>query len=136
MALISCPECSTTVSDRAASCPSCGCPIAKPASSPVWSSESLSTPESSDVSTVAISKNRGIHIILGLVFGGLGFHNFYSGYYLRGGIKVGVFLVAFSIDALTGFYSAFSVVLFVLFTLWALGEIIVVKDDAAGKAMT
>lgn len=27
MALITCPECGTTVSDKAASCPKCGCPI-------------------------------------------------------------------------------------------------------------
>jgi TM2 domain-containing membrane protein YozV len=136
MALISCPECSTKVSDRAASCPSCGYPIAQPASSPVWSSELPSGPEASGVTTVAVSKSRGIHIILGLIFGGVGFHNFYSGHYLRGGIKVGLFLVAFFIDALTGFYSAFSIVLLVLFTLWALVEVIVVKDDAAGNAMS
>ena len=27
MALITCPECGSTVSDKAASCPKCGCPI-------------------------------------------------------------------------------------------------------------
>jgi TM2 domain-containing membrane protein YozV len=132
MALISCPECSTKVSDRAANCPSCGCPIAKPIAAsvaPAVASPLASTP------TVAVAKSRGIHIILGLIFGGLGFHNFYSGHNIRGGVKIGLFLVTLFLDALTGFQTGFSLVVLVLCTLWSLIEIIVVKDDAAGNRM-
>lgn len=34
MALINCPECGATVSDRAAACPRCGCPVDGPAPAP------------------------------------------------------------------------------------------------------
>lgn len=33
-------------------------------------------------------KSRGIYIILGLLFGGLGFHNFYAGNNTKGVIKI------------------------------------------------
>ena len=137
MALIKCPECSTQVSEKAASCPSCGCPIAAqnlvqlgvPATP-------TSIPTHPPPATVTISKSRGVHIILGLLFGGMGFHNFYSGHNLRGAIKIGVFLIAFALDASTRFYSGFSLVAFVAFALWALIEVITVKDDASGNAMS
>lgn len=131
MALISCPECSKKISDKAISCPSCGRPLAKPevAENPTEHAPRQIAP------TVALAKSRSVHIILGLMFGGLGFHNFDSGRNLIGGIKTGLILVTLFLDALTGFYSKFSFVLLVLFTLWSLGEIIVVQKDAAGIPM-
>ena len=126
MALITCPECSTNVSDKAVSCPSCGCPIAKP-QAPV---------PSMAPSVVTVSKSRGAYIILGILFGAFGFHNFYSGHNLSGGIKIGVFLIAFFLDATTGFYSAFSLVALVVFEIWALIEIMTVDSDASGKKMS
>lgn len=128
MALISCPECSTTVSDKAASCPSCGCPISAPA--PVVAAVAIPSP------VVTLTKSRGTYIILGLLFGAFGFHNFYSGHNLSGGIKLGLFLIAFALDAITGFYSAFSLVLLAIFALWALIEIITVNSDARGNKMS
>lgn len=127
MALITCPECSTNVSDRAVSCPSCGCPISKP-------SEAL--PKSSALPIITVAKSRGVYIILGILFGAFGFHNFYSGHNLSGGIKLGVFLLVFGIDATTGFYSAFSLVLLGIFALWALIEIITVRTDAHGNKLS
>lgn len=137
MALIKCPECSTQVSDKAASCPSCGCPISQPSLIAVASSQTTnnSAPINS-TSLVHLSKSRGIYIILGILFGGLGFHNFYAGYYLLGGIKFGVLMVVFFLDATTGFYSAFSLIALIVFTLWALIEIFVVTSDASGNKMT
>ena len=76
-----------------------------------------------------------MYIILGLLFGGMGFHNFYSGHNLRGAIKIGVFLSAFALDASTRFYSGFSLVALVIFALWSLIEVITVKEDAAGSRM-
>ena len=137
MALIKCPECSTQVSNKAVSCPSCGCPIA------VESEAHLGVPISQisaqtplPLPTVTISKSRGVYIILGLLFGGMGFHNFYSGHNLRGAIKIGIFLIAFVIDASTRFYSAFSLVVLVIFVLWSLTEVITVENDASGNAMS
>lgn len=114
MALIKCPECSTQVADPAASCPSCGCPP----------------------KTVTVSRSRGAYIVLGLLFGGLGFHNFYSGHNVRGAIKFGAFLIAFAVDASLRFYTGFALVAFALFSLWSLIEIITVKKDAGGNAMS
>jgi TM2 domain-containing membrane protein YozV len=86
--------------------------------------------------TVVISKSRGVYIILGILFGGMGFHNFYSGHNLRGAIKFGVFILAFGLDASTRFYTGFSLVALVIFAIWSLIEIITVKNDAAGNSMS
>lgn len=66
----------------------------------------------------------------------MGFHNFYSGHNLRGAIKIGIFLIAFAVDASTRFYSGFSLVALAIFALWSLIEIITVKIDASGNAMS
>jgi TM2 domain-containing membrane protein YozV len=66
----------------------------------------------------------------------MGLHNFYSGHNLPGAIKIGLFLIAFALDASTRFYSGFSLVALVLFALWSLIEVITVKNDASGNAMS
>jgi len=85
---------------------------------------------------VTVSRNRGVYIILGLLFGGVGFHNFYAGHTVRGAVKLGIFLMAFAVDASLRFYTGFAIVAFALFALWALIEIIIVKNDACGNAMS
>lgn len=127
MALISCPECSTNVSDKAISCPSCGCPISK---------QTTLSPSSAAPTAVTVSKSRGVYIILGILLGAFGFHNFYSGRNLWGGIKIGVIILAIAIDATTGFYSAFSLVVIAICEILALIEIMVVTTDAAGNKMS
>ncbi|MDY0746553.1 TM2 domain-containing protein [Paucibacter sp. R3-3] len=138
MALMDCPECATRVSDKATSCPSCGYPIAKPATvaptRPIFYSDAA--PLAPSPTTVTVSKSRGVYIILGLLFGGWGFHNFYAGYNVAGAIKLVIFGIAFVLDASTRFYSGFSVVALVIFAVWALIEVISVKADAGGNAMT
>src|SRR5262245_40279507 len=127
MALISCPECSTQVSDRAVSCPSCGCPIsAAPQAAAVAAAPSV----------ISVSKSRGTYIILAILFGAFGFHNFYAGHLVSGAIKLFLFLIAFMADLSTGFYSAFSLILLVIFELWALIEAFTVKADARGNTFT
>jgi TM2 domain-containing membrane protein YozV len=137
MALINCPECSTKVSDQATSCPSCGYPIAKSRehardapSSRAGSANNAPPP------TATVRRSRAVYIILGLVFGGLGFHNFYSGHKAAGAIKVGVFLIAFALDAVTGFYTGFFFLALLVFYLWSLVEVITVKSDADGTPMS
>lgn len=127
MALISCPECATQVSDKAVSCPSCGCPISKQIETPYTSVAPRA---------VTVSKSRGVYIILGIVFGGLGFHNFYSGHNVSGGIKCGILLLAFAVDASTHFYSAFSLIALVFSELWSLVDVMIVSTDAAGNNMS
>ena len=138
MALIQCPECSIQVSDKAISCPSCGFPIAAQNKAIAGHEITISTtqPAASQTATLSMPKSRWIHVILGLMFGLMGFHNFYSGHNLRGAIKLCILFVAFVLDASTGFRTGFSLVALVVIALWSVIEVIVVKNDASGKAMT
>lgn len=132
MALINCPECATQVSDRALSCPKCAFPIAQP--SPDSSRQRNSG--SNSLQVVSIAKSRGVYIILGLLFGIAGFHNFYSGHNVSGAIKLVVLLIAFVLDASVRFHSAWSLVVAGIFGIWTLIELIVVRTDANGAAMS
>jgi TM2 domain-containing membrane protein YozV len=85
---------------------------------------------------VTVAKSRGVYIILGILFGAFGFHNFYSGHNLSGGIKIGIILLAFVLDAATNFYTGWSLVAIVICELWALLEIMVVSTDASGNKMS
>lgn len=85
---------------------------------------------------VTVSRNRGVYIILGLLFGGMGLHNFYAGHKVRGAVKLGIFLMAFAVDASLRFYTGFAIVALALFWLWSLIEIITVKKDGSGNAMS
>jgi TM2 domain-containing membrane protein YozV len=135
MALIKCPDCSTSVSDQAASCLSCGYPISQRSGYSAASRNQDQFAPAVGVRVLAAPKVRSTHIILGLLFGGFGFHNFYSGHNLRGGIKIGIFSIAFFLDATTGFHSAFFLVVAVINAIWALIELIAVTEDASGNAM-
>ena len=123
MAIIDCPECNAKVSDKAISCPSCGNPI------------STSPPLQQPLQQVSITKVRGTYIMMGILLGYLGFHNFYSGHYLSGGIKLGLLLLTFAMDASTGFYSGFSLIAIVISYIWSIFEVITVKNDATGVKM-
>jgi hypothetical protein len=85
---------------------------------------------------VSVAKSRGIHIILALLVGAFGFHNFYTGYNVRGGIKFGLIALTTFLDSLTGFYAKFSVVLIVIFSICALLEAIFITVDAQGRQMS
>jgi TM2 domain-containing membrane protein YozV len=112
MALISCPECSHQVSDAATSCPACGHPIANRSSAP---------------QTVVIQKpprSRGVYIILGILGGLLGIHNFYAGYYARGAIQVLLTLIL-----------GWVIVGIVINVIWILIELLSQDHDADGQLM-
>lgn len=80
MALIVCPECQKEVSDQAAACPACGYPIHKVVE--------LETPAQQAPAVVTVRKSRGVYIVLGLLFGMLGIHNFYAGYHGYGAAQL------------------------------------------------
>ncbi|WP_157661531.1 TM2 domain-containing protein [Burkholderia ubonensis] len=127
MALINCPECKTSVSDQARACPSCGYPIA--------ATDSNSEVANNAPQVVSVAKSRGTYIILGLLFGSMGFHDFYAGYNGQGAAKLIIFLIAFLLDATTGFYSKFFLVIGTINWLWALVSLCVIKSEASGKAL-
>jgi len=139
MALIECPECKKQVSDQAATCIHCGYPL-KVAVVDVMSAHRpinvnmpppLEIPEPAaveDVSgptviTVKTAKSRGVYIILGLLFGFLGFHNFYAGYYGRG-------LAQMLLVCILGWF----VIGFVIVFPWVIVEMFTVKQDGSGTA--
>ena len=68
-------------------------------------------------------KARWVFILLVVLFGGLGIHSFYAGYYKKGAIQLGVTLVG---GALTGGVAGIAM------CLWAVYEAFVVKKDANG----
>lgn len=121
MAIIKCPECAKSISDKAPSCPACGYPISN-----------ITTNNQRTIN----SKSRGVYIIIGLLFGGLGLHNFYSGHNGRGLIKILLTSVAFMLDFATRFHSAFSAIALIITGIWALIEIITVNTDSNGNKMS
>lgn len=116
MALITCPECSKEVSDQARACPSCGYPMAGPAR--------VEAPP--NVLVVRAPRSRGMYIILGVLLGCLGIHNFYAGYYGRGAAQLIITI------ALGWFFY----VGLIITGVWALIEVCTVKEDADGVALT
>lgn len=119
MALIQCSECGREVSDKAAACPGCGAPIAAPAASPA-----PAAPAVQQVQIVRQPKSRGVYIILGLLLGLLGIHNFYAGY---NGSAVAQLLITL----LTGWL----IFPLILVALWVIVELIVTDEDASGVKM-
>jgi len=69
-------------------------------------------------------KSRGIFIILGLLLGLLGIHNFYASYYGKGAAQLIITLVL-----------GWVYIGVVITGIWVLIELFMVKDDADGNAM-
>ena len=67
-------------------------------------------------------KSRGTFIVLGLLFGGLGIHNFYAGYYAKGLTQLLIVLLG----------SWLIVPLFVV-GIWVIIELFQIKKDANGN---
>jgi TM2 domain-containing membrane protein YozV len=70
--------------------------------------------------------SRILYVILALVFGGIGVHNFAAGKYLRGGMQ----LVMLLISPLTFF------LILIPLGLWILFDIITVTTDGKGRKFT
>jgi TM2 domain-containing membrane protein YozV len=69
-------------------------------------------------------KNRGVYIILGILFGGLGVHNFYAG---RGGVGAAQLLIMIF---------TFWLILPILFVWgWVILELFIVDTDGYGNKM-
>ena len=74
---------------------------------------------------VAVAKSRGTYIVLGLLLGGLGIHNFYIG---RNGVAV-VQLVIGLISPCLFFIPLVAVY------IWVIGELIAIKRDGKGHPL-
>ena len=77
-----CPDCEQTVSRKAVACPHCGCPLQ-------GRIESIpAQPVQVVVNQPQLSKSRALYIILALLFGLAGIHNFYARYIGTGLIQL------------------------------------------------
>ncbi len=81
------------------------------------------------------AKSRPLYIFLGVLFGALGVHNFYSGHYGKGAVKVLALLLTFVADALLGFYTGFMIIAVMLVGLWTLVELVITSTDSKGMKM-
>jgi TM2 domain-containing membrane protein YozV len=70
-------------------------------------------------------KSRGVFIILGLLLGCLGIHNFYAGYNGKGAVQLIITLVL-----------GWVIIGLVITAVWALIEVCTVTADAKGNRMS
>ncbi|HKO22323.1 MAG TPA: TM2 domain-containing protein [Candidatus Eisenbacteria bacterium] len=122
MALIACPDCGKQVSSEAVSCPECARPIRAGFARPPGHATTERGPEPLLVRT---QKSRGSFIALGLFLGCFGIHNFYAGYHGKGAAQLATTLIL-----------GWVVVGFVITAIWALIEVITVREDAQGIPMS
>ena len=125
MGLINCPDCGKQVSTEAVACPGCGRPVKQQVG---WSGTPSGVGSSHhQLSPVVVQtvKSRGVFIILGLLLGCLGIHNFYAGYNGKGAVQL-------IITRLLGWV----IVGFVVTAVWALIEVCTVTVDAQGNRMS
>jgi TM2 domain-containing membrane protein YozV len=117
MALTTCPDCQRQISTEASTCPGCGRPMKV--------TQAATIQQQPIAVVVEPSKSPGVYIILGLLLGLLGIHNFYAGYYGRGAVQL-------AITALLGW-----IYIGIFITgIWVLIELFSVEDDANGVRMT
>ena len=87
------------------------------------------------------SKSRGIYIILGILLGLFGIHNFYAGYYGRGAAQL-IITILFGFSAMSmssqdaDAGAGMMVMVFLIVGIWVLIELVSVTKDAEGQKMT
>ena len=119
MALTSCPDCNREVSTEAVACPGCGRPMR-----PLGLAGNMGSQQSAPI-VVKAARSRGVFIILAILLGLLGIHNFYAGYHGRGAAQL-------LITILLGWIYIGLLINFV----WILVELFTVTRDASGNALT
>ena len=72
---------------------------------------------------IIISKTRGAYIILGVLLGIFGVHNFYAGYYGRGAVQLFITLAA-------GWFYGIGAI---FVAIWVIYELFTVTADAQGN---
>jgi len=120
MPLTTCPDCHREVSTEALACPGCGRPMKAPEAHAPAGVRYESAPL-----VVKAAKSRGVFIILGILLGLLGIHNFYAGYYGRGAAQLIITLLL-----------GWIVIGIVITGLWVLVDLFTVTNDADGNAMS
>lgn len=99
-----CRECGKEIADAAVICVQCGVPTGK------------------SLSLQGTSKSRWIFVLAGLFLGGLGVHNFYAGYFVRGAVQLAIVLLV-----------GWLIVPLIIVGIWILIELFTVRQDAHGN---
>jgi TM2 domain-containing membrane protein YozV len=81
-------------------------------------------------SVVVVRKSRGVYMILGVLFGTLGLHNFYAGYYVLGATKLAITFISVLLSVIV-----IGIIPFIGVWIWALIEAFTVTKDASGELM-
>ena len=74
------------------------------------------------------AKSRTVYIVLAILFGNVGFHDFYAGYIMRGVIHLGICLLFGATE------ETLAAAIFISY-IWAFVEIFTVKNDVKGNPM-
>lgn len=130
-----CPHCDARVGPQARTCINCGHDFASAGDGPTpvfVKTPSAAAPPTGAAQApyqphmvVTVAKSRGVYIILGLLLGLLGIHNFYAGRYGAG-------VVQLLLTLLLGWI----VIGLVIVVPWILIELIVVTKDGNGNAFS
>lgn len=119
-----CEYCDNLVPNGVIRCPSCGAPVSMVEMNVITTTPNISQPVQSQESTTLFpdpylyvdKKNRCVYVLLAILLGEIGVHNFYAGYIGRGIAQLLITVFSF------GF-------LFWVAWIWAVVEAIVVKHD-------
>ena len=128
-----CEYCDNSVTNGATRCPSCGAAIRiyNENPNPNTTPHTIPAPQGSDIESAGCSsaaynpylfvakKSRIVYIVLALVFGEIGIHNFYAGFIGRGVAQLLITVLSFGL-------------LFWISWIWAVIEICVVDHDGKG----
>ena len=119
-----CEYCDNPVPDGATRCPSCGA-AAEPEQGKLQeikqepSHEQASTPLPMDPYMYMTRKSRVAYIVLGVLFGQIGVHNFYAGYIGRGVAQLLITILSFGLLCWISW-------------IWAIIEICAIEHDGRG----
>lgn len=114
-----CPFCSKTIPASAKICSFCG----EDVSFGARGASGISDAPASQI-IARSEKSRGIFIILGVLLGLLGVHNFYAGYYGKGAAQLAITVVL-----------GWVYIGIIITAIWVIVELFTVKEDADGNAM-
>lgn len=125
-----CPNCGATVATAAAQPEVTNQQPAQPGSPQVTVNIIQNTPQQTikplqigaEVTTGEARRSRGVYIILALLFGCFGVHNWYAGRNTCAGIQLGMTLLSFLLWGLT----------LPIVVIWVIVEICVVQKDGKG----
>lgn len=133
MALVGCQECGREISDKAAACPGCGAPQrVQPQVPPqVDRSQAMhSVPATkSPPSSQLPASSRAMYIVLSLLFGTVGFNDFYIGKFGLGMAKIAALGVSLVMEPIV--FAA----LFCLLALLSILQAFTVRHDSKGAPL-